>query len=92
MYYYVLTSGQYSHYGIEGIIASETPIDIAAKLHEMAAWLNANIGEGDRSSILSNEERDAAFQAVGLTPIDYTETNYDFVYGWGEKPDWRLIL
>jgi len=92
MYHYVLTSGQYSHYGIEGIFASETPIDIRAKLREMEAWLNANVAEGDRSASLSDEERDAAFQAVGLTPVDYEETNYDLVYGWGEKPDWQLIL
>ncbi len=93
MYYYVITTGQYSNYGLEGIVASETPIDIKAKLDELTAWLNDNLSsEERRSAYLEDEEKDAAFQAIGLVLVDYEETNYDLVYGWGETPDWRLSL
>jgi hypothetical protein len=88
MYYYVITTGQYSNYGLEGIVASETPIDIKAKLDELTAWLNDNLSsEERRSAYLEDEEKDAAFQAIGLVLVDYEETNYDLVYGWGDSPD-----
>ncbi len=98
MYYYLITSGDYSAYGVDALVASEEPIDWTAKARAILEWANANAKdiEGVRDYwFLESSEKQAIFAAVGLRLIEYTEHSIELHFNMPEtenEPTWLMHL
>ena len=98
MYYYLITSGDYSDYGVDALVASEEPIDWPAKARAILEWANANLNDRDRAVdywFLDTSEKRAIFAAVGLRLIEYTEYSIELRFNMPEteaEPNWRMHL
>ena len=87
MYIYVLTSGDYSGYHIEGVVTSETPINWIDARAKITAWLNENIP--DQSWYLEEDQLATALKAAGLSFAEYQEVTYE--PRWQDEGNWHLI-
>lgn len=84
---YVLSSGEYSDYNIEGVVISDTPIDWKAAKDKMVVWLNEN--HTYMSWYLSEETKTAMLAAAGLTRADYEEITIE--PRWKGDSEWGFI-
>lgn len=81
MFYYLISNGgQYSDYGINAVVASETEIDEAEwdrLLKKMESWLNANVTGEHNRWFLTDEETSAMYASAGLRLLPYVEYSCD---------------